>query len=199
MPAPRIPRHPRPPIVACPWTSSKPASTWSSSRSAPWEVLDQDVLDLLFSSGARIMFPPAHRSLAFADLEIPLGGGERDVVAEAGGARAAGAEARDRRESVARDRHRQRLLHRAAREPRRARDDRRDRCRRCRRRESEARRGRLRQRRRSRRRRRRARIGSARRYDAIVLTGSTPVLPEAFCSSSSRAAACSRSSATRRR
>jgi protein-L-isoaspartate(D-aspartate) O-methyltransferase len=42
-----------------------------------WEVLDQDVLDLLFSVRREDFVPAAHRALAFADLEIPLGDGER--------------------------------------------------------------------------------------------------------------------------
>lgn len=42
-----------------------------------WEVLDQDVLDLLFLVRRENFVPPAYRALAFADLEIPLGEGER--------------------------------------------------------------------------------------------------------------------------
>jgi len=42
-----------------------------------WEVLDQDVLDLLFAVRREEFVPPAYRALAFADLEIPLGDGER--------------------------------------------------------------------------------------------------------------------------
>jgi protein-L-isoaspartate(D-aspartate) O-methyltransferase len=38
-----------------------------------WDVLDQDVLDLLFSVKREDFVPPAYRLLAFADLEIPLG------------------------------------------------------------------------------------------------------------------------------
>jgi len=41
-----------------------------------WEVLDQDVLDLLFRVKREDFAPAAHRDLAFADLEIPLGHGE---------------------------------------------------------------------------------------------------------------------------
>jgi protein-L-isoaspartate(D-aspartate) O-methyltransferase len=41
-----------------------------------WEVLDQQVLDLLFSVRREEFVPPAHRLLAFADLELPLGEGE---------------------------------------------------------------------------------------------------------------------------
>jgi len=42
-----------------------------------WDVLDPEVLDLLFTVKREEFVPPAYRSLAFADLEIPLGGGER--------------------------------------------------------------------------------------------------------------------------
>lgn len=43
----------------------------------PAEVLDQQVLDLLFRVHREEYVPPAYRSLAFADLEIPLGHGEK--------------------------------------------------------------------------------------------------------------------------
>src|SRR3990170_2196080 len=43
----------------------------------PWEVLDQDVLDLLYAVPREEFVPPAHRNLAFSDMEIPLGEGER--------------------------------------------------------------------------------------------------------------------------
>jgi len=42
-----------------------------------WDVLDQDVLDLLFVVRREDYVPTAYRELAFADLEIPLGDGER--------------------------------------------------------------------------------------------------------------------------
>jgi protein-L-isoaspartate(D-aspartate) O-methyltransferase len=42
-----------------------------------WEVLDQKVLDLLFKVRREDFVPPAYRELAFADLEIPLGHGEK--------------------------------------------------------------------------------------------------------------------------
>jgi protein-L-isoaspartate(D-aspartate) O-methyltransferase len=42
-----------------------------------WEVLDQDVLDLLFAVRREDFVPPAYRLLAFADLELPLGDGEK--------------------------------------------------------------------------------------------------------------------------
>ena len=42
-----------------------------------WEVLDQDVLDLLFTVRREEFVLPQYRALAFADLELPIGGGER--------------------------------------------------------------------------------------------------------------------------
>jgi protein-L-isoaspartate(D-aspartate) O-methyltransferase len=37
-----------------------------------WEVLDQDVLDLLYAVRREAFVPAAYRELAFSDLEIPL-------------------------------------------------------------------------------------------------------------------------------
>ncbi|HEY4998718.1 MAG TPA: protein-L-isoaspartate O-methyltransferase [Usitatibacter sp.] len=42
----------------------------------PWEVLDPEVLELLFQVKREDFVPAEHRDLAFADLEIPLGFGE---------------------------------------------------------------------------------------------------------------------------
>jgi protein-L-isoaspartate(D-aspartate) O-methyltransferase len=42
-----------------------------------WEVLDQDVIDLLYALPREEFVPAPHRALAFADLEIPLAEGER--------------------------------------------------------------------------------------------------------------------------
>jgi protein-L-isoaspartate(D-aspartate) O-methyltransferase len=42
-----------------------------------WEVLDQDVLDLLYLVPREDFTPPQYRGLAFSDLEIPIGEGER--------------------------------------------------------------------------------------------------------------------------
>src|SRR5688572_23845358 len=39
----------------------------------PWEVLDQDVLDLLFTVRREEFVPAQYRRLAFVDMEIPLG------------------------------------------------------------------------------------------------------------------------------
>ncbi len=38
-----------------------------------WEVLDQDVLDLLYTVPREEFVPQAYRNLAFTDMEIPLG------------------------------------------------------------------------------------------------------------------------------
>jgi protein-L-isoaspartate(D-aspartate) O-methyltransferase len=43
----------------------------------PWNVLDQDVLDLLVVVKREQFVPPAYQSLAFVDTEIPLGEGEK--------------------------------------------------------------------------------------------------------------------------
>lgn len=43
----------------------------------PWEVLDQDVLDLLYTVPREQFMPPGHRNLAFTDMEVPIGEGER--------------------------------------------------------------------------------------------------------------------------
>jgi protein-L-isoaspartate(D-aspartate) O-methyltransferase len=41
-----------------------------------WEVLDPSVLELLFAVKREDFVPPAYRSLAFVDMEIPLGEGQ---------------------------------------------------------------------------------------------------------------------------
>ena len=43
----------------------------------PWEVLDQDVLDLLYLVPREDFVLPQYRDLAFSDLELPIGEGER--------------------------------------------------------------------------------------------------------------------------
>lgn len=42
----------------------------------PWDVLNQQVLDLLLKLKREDFVPEAHRALAFVDMEIPLGHGE---------------------------------------------------------------------------------------------------------------------------
>jgi protein-L-isoaspartate(D-aspartate) O-methyltransferase len=43
----------------------------------PWEVLDQGVLDLLYVVRREDFVPAPYSALAFSDIEIPLGDGER--------------------------------------------------------------------------------------------------------------------------
>lgn len=42
----------------------------------PWDVLDPNVLNLLFEVKREEFVPPAYRTLAFADLELPIGQGQ---------------------------------------------------------------------------------------------------------------------------
>lgn len=42
----------------------------------PWDVLDQDVLDLLMMVKREEFVPAAHRNLAFSEVEIPIGQGQ---------------------------------------------------------------------------------------------------------------------------
>ena len=42
----------------------------------PWEVIDQNVLELLYAVKREDFVPAAYRLLAFSDLEIPIGHGE---------------------------------------------------------------------------------------------------------------------------
>jgi protein-L-isoaspartate(D-aspartate) O-methyltransferase len=41
-----------------------------------WDVLDSEVLDLLFEVKREDFVPPAYRTLAFVDMEIPIGEGQ---------------------------------------------------------------------------------------------------------------------------
>jgi protein-L-isoaspartate(D-aspartate) O-methyltransferase len=43
-----------------------------------WEVLDQEVLDLLYLVPREDFVPPEHRALAFSDLELPLAAGSTE-------------------------------------------------------------------------------------------------------------------------
>jgi protein-L-isoaspartate(D-aspartate) O-methyltransferase len=42
-----------------------------------WDVLDHDVLDLLYAVPREEFVPPQHKALAFSDLQIPLGDQQR--------------------------------------------------------------------------------------------------------------------------
>ena len=160
-----------------------------------WDVLDQDVLDLLFKVRREDFVPPAYRSLAFADLEIPLGDGERMWTPKMEARVLQELELKARR-SRARDRHRQRLSHGVAGAAAPRGHERRDHARDSRPRPRQACPGGHRQRQDAGR-RRRARLGqrAVRRDRAHRLDADAA---EACSSSSSRAAAYSRSSATPR-
>ncbi|MDO5288965.1 MAG: protein-L-isoaspartate O-methyltransferase [Pseudomonadota bacterium] len=47
----------------------------------PWDVLDAHVLDLLAVVRREDFVPPAHRALAFADIQIPLRAGDAALAA----------------------------------------------------------------------------------------------------------------------
>jgi len=47
-----------------------------------WEVLDQDVLDLLYVVPREEFVPPQHRALAFSDMQLPLDIGARATAGE---------------------------------------------------------------------------------------------------------------------
>ncbi|MFT4241871.1 MAG: protein-L-isoaspartate O-methyltransferase [Acidovorax sp.] len=50
----------------------------------PWNVLDADVLDLLAVVRREDFVPPAYRSMAFMDIEIPLLGGDAEEAVRQG-------------------------------------------------------------------------------------------------------------------
>lgn len=50
----------------------------------PWNVLDADVLDLLAVVRREDFVPPAYRSMAFMDIEVPLLGGDAEEAVRQG-------------------------------------------------------------------------------------------------------------------
>ncbi|EJE54179.1 protein-L-isoaspartate carboxylmethyltransferase [Acidovorax sp. CF316] len=50
----------------------------------PWNVLDADVLDLLAVARREEFVPPAYRSMAFMDIEVPLQGSDAEDAVRAG-------------------------------------------------------------------------------------------------------------------
>ena len=58
----------------------------------PWDVLDANVLDLLKKVKREHFVPVDKQSLAFMDVEIPLGHGVKMWLPKSGSARIAGAE-----------------------------------------------------------------------------------------------------------
>ena len=77
----------------------------------PWDVLDPRVLDVLAAMPREAFVPAAHRTLAYADVPLPLGHGEVDDEAGGRRPRAAGARPAAGRRRAG-NRHRQRLPHR---------------------------------------------------------------------------------------
>jgi protein-L-isoaspartate(D-aspartate) O-methyltransferase len=56
---------------------AKARETMVEQQVRPWDVLDPRVLDVLASVPREAFFAEAHRALAYADLELPIGHGER--------------------------------------------------------------------------------------------------------------------------
>lgn len=56
---------------------TKARETMVEQQVRPWDVLDARVLDVLVRLPREAFVPEAHRALAYADIELPLGHGER--------------------------------------------------------------------------------------------------------------------------
>ena len=56
---------------------AKARETMVEQQVRPWDVLDPRVLDVLASLPREAFFAETHRALAYADLELPIGEGER--------------------------------------------------------------------------------------------------------------------------
>jgi protein-L-isoaspartate(D-aspartate) O-methyltransferase len=56
---------------------AKARETMVEQQVRPWDVLDPRVLDVLASVPREAFFAETHRALAYADLELPIGHGER--------------------------------------------------------------------------------------------------------------------------
>ena len=56
---------------------AKARETMVEQQVRPWDVLDPRVLDVLASLPREAFFAETHRALAYADLELPIGKGER--------------------------------------------------------------------------------------------------------------------------
>ncbi|MGI8561306.1 MAG: protein-L-isoaspartate O-methyltransferase family protein [Luteimonas sp.] len=56
---------------------AKARETMVEQQIRPWDVLDPRVLEVLAGLPREDFVPDAHRALAYADIEIPLGHGER--------------------------------------------------------------------------------------------------------------------------
>ena len=56
---------------------AKARETMVEQQVRPWDVLDTRVLEVLASMPREAFFAQSHRALAYADLELPIGDGER--------------------------------------------------------------------------------------------------------------------------
>src|SRR3546814_20752200 len=56
---------------------TKARETMVEQQVRPWDVLDVRVLDVLVRLPREAFVPETHRALAYADIELPLGHGER--------------------------------------------------------------------------------------------------------------------------
>src|SRR3546814_2479121 len=56
---------------------NKARETVGEQQVRPWDVLDVRVLDVLVRLPREAFVPETHRALAYADIELPLGHGER--------------------------------------------------------------------------------------------------------------------------
>jgi protein-L-isoaspartate(D-aspartate) O-methyltransferase len=56
---------------------AKARETMVEQQVRPWDVLDVRVLDVLVRTPRDAFVPESHRALAYADIELPLGHGER--------------------------------------------------------------------------------------------------------------------------
>src|SRR3546814_20663362 len=56
---------------------TKARETMVEQQVRPWDVLDVRVLDVLVRLPREAFVPEPHRALAYADIELPLGPGDR--------------------------------------------------------------------------------------------------------------------------
>jgi protein-L-isoaspartate(D-aspartate) O-methyltransferase len=56
---------------------AKARETMVEQQVRPWDVLDVRVLDVLAALPREAFVPESHRALAYADIELPIGHGER--------------------------------------------------------------------------------------------------------------------------
>src|SRR5688572_7349114 len=64
-------------IIRWPMNLEQARTNMVEQQIRTWEVLDQDVLDLLYAVPREEFVPEKHRALAFVDMEIPIGEGQR--------------------------------------------------------------------------------------------------------------------------